>query len=497
MNENPKRQGWSFYFWMLVLALGFAYLVTKQVSLPTGVLVAGALLGGLVLFFRGMIQPEIVTYALVAYLPFSRVLAGDFAGLAVAFNFTNLFIIFIVVVWLTGRYAAGEPLWLNSSLNIPVILFMLIGCVAVTRGTYYGSGYLSSAIIEYKRWITPLFFYFLALNTIKSREMIKNVVIIMAIVTTIAGLMAIYDYWDHGNVGSLEKSRIGGIAEQPNQLAAFFNYYMFLPFGFFLMNSKKFRYWLLNIPFLICFRGIMVTFSRGGYLAFAVGLYAITFFRSKILLLFLMLATLAVYMNPILIPAGIRYRMGKTFVAKQSYTDAAPEYKTENLEASAQNRVLCWQAGIQMIKEHPFWGIGYGLFPLMIVHYGSRSMDAHNQYLIIAAEMGIPALIIFLWCFFAVFCQTCLLYYQTHDSFAKALSLGMLGGLFGMLVVNMFGSRLSSQEISSYFWILAALIVRLRFLDNRERETGIGDEDTANEKKGKGKSEKLDSCWSE
>ncbi|HOW59388.1 MAG TPA: hypothetical protein PLO78_06670 [Candidatus Omnitrophota bacterium] len=40
----------------------------------------------------------------------------------------------------------------------------------------------------------------------------------------------------------------------------------------------------------------------------------------------------------------------------------------------------------------------------------------------------------------------------------------------------MFGSRLDSQEVSSYLWILAALIMRLRILDKREfAGQGAGD----------------------
>ena len=33
---------------------------------------------------------------------------------------------------------------------------------------------------------------------------------------------------------------------------------------------------------------------------------------------------------------------------------------------------------------------------------------------------------------------------------------------------NMFGSRLDSQEVSSYFWILAALMMRLKILDQKD-----------------------------
>jgi hypothetical protein len=59
---------------------------------------------------------------------------------------------------------------------------------------------------------------------------------------------------------------------------------------------------------------------------------------------------------------------------------------------------------------------------------------------------------------------------------------------------NMFGSRLDSQEISSYFWILTALIMRLRILDVRE---WTEDKMQGKEAVESNSQEKLDACWRE
>ena len=482
-----KKQGKFAIFFMAAMALAFSYIITKNVAIPSWIIVTAALIGGIVLFSIGINHPHVITYVLVAYLPFSKVLVGGFGSLAMALNLTNLLMLFIFVAWMTGKFSENEPLWLSTPLNLPITLFIILGCLSVVRGTYYGTGYAWFAVIEFKRWITPILMFFLVLNTVKDRITIKNIVIIMIVVTTIVGLMAIYDYIEAGDT-SLEESRIGGIAEHSNSLAAFFNYYMFLPFGFFLLNKSKWKYWLLLIPFLIQFRGVMVTFSRGGYMAFALGLYAITFIRSKAMFVLLLVATLFSLFNPILLPAGIRYRMGQTFTKPVSYTEAVSqeEYVEESLDGSARSRIEIWKGALKMIEEQPFFGVGYGLFfPLMRYYWsGGFSMDAHNTYLIIAAEMGIPALLVFLLIVFMVIWQTYLLYRTTKDPFAKATALGFLGGLFGLLMSNMFGSRLDSQEVSSYFWILAALVMRLRILDEREGISAVPQK------------KKLDQAWS-
>ena len=458
-------------FFMTLMALAFSYIILKDIIVPSWIMITAVILGGVVLFGAGVHKPQIVTYVLVAYLPFSKVLAGDFGGLAMALNLTNLLMLFIFVVWATGKFSENEPLWLSTPLNVPIILFTLMGCISVVRGNYFGSDYFWFAVVEFKRWITPILIYFLVLNTVKDRPTIKNIVTIIIVVSTVVGLMAEYDYIEVGD-SSLEKSRIGGIAGHSNSLAAFFNYYIFLPFGFFLLNTRKSKYWLLLIPFLIQFRGIMVTFSRGGYIAFAFALYAITFIRNKFLCFLMVCATLAIFLNPALMPTGIRMRMGQTFTKPVSYVDAVSKekYVEEALDGSTRGRIEIWKGALRMISEQPVFGVGYGLFFPLIRYYwtGGFSIDAHNTYLIIAAEMGVPALIMFLIIIFLVTRHTYILYKMTKDPFTKALALGFLGGLFGLMISNMFGSRLDSQEVSGYFWVLSALIMRLRFLEQKE-----------------------------
>lgn len=484
---KPKRKIGSIVL-MTAMALAFSYIILKDLVLPSWVMMAAVVAGGMCLFGAGINKPEVIIYVLVAYLPFSKVLAGDFGGLAMALNLTNLLMLFIFFVWMSGKFSAGEPLWLSTPLNLPIILFTLAGCISVIRGNYFGSDYLWLAIVEFKRWITPILLYFLVLNTVKDRGTIRNVVTIIIIVSTVVGLMAIYDYIEVGDV-SLEKARIGGIAGHSNSLAAFFNYYVFLPIGFFLLNTHRAQYWLLWVPFLIQFRGIMVTFSRGGYIAFAFGLYALAFFRHKALFIILLLAACLSLLNPILLPAGIRYRMSQTFTKPVSYADAvtSPNQTGEALDGSARGRLEIWKGALRMIKEQPVFGVGYGLFFPLIRYYwaGGFSIDAHNTYLIIAAEMGVPALLIFLFIILIVTWHTYALYRSTKDLFTKGLALGFLGGLFGLMMSNMFGSRLDSQEVSSYFWILSALIMRLRILEAKEGNSTLALR----------RSKKLDAVW--
>ena len=257
--------------------------------------------------------------------------------------------------------------------------------------------------------------------------------------------------------GSLEESRVGGVFEQPNMLGAFFVYNMFFFLSFFLYYYRSLKYWLLLIPFLACLRGIMVTFSRGAYLAFGAGGIMTTFFRSKVLFIIAMFLFMASLINPIYLPQGMRERLASTFGGEKVMSTNVEDIT----DKSAGNRIIIWKGAIEMIKAKPMFGFGYGTFPYIIGYFipAMKDVDAHNTYLIIAAEMGIPALLIFLLILFMLIKNAVWLLKRTKERYFKAFAVGILGNIFGLLLANMFGSRLNSEEVSSYFWIYAGLIM--------------------------------------
>jgi O-antigen ligase len=69
--------------------------------------------------------------------------------------------------------------------------------------------------------------------------------------------------------------------------------------------------------------------------------------------------------------------------------------------SNANARLVAWRSGLRMIEKNPIGGVGLGMFKPLMKHYfpgrdpGISSMG-HNAYLEIAAEDGIPALVVFL-----------------------------------------------------------------------------------------------------
>ena len=128
---------------------------------------------------------------------------------------------------------------------------------------------------------------------------------------------------------------------------------------------------------------------------------------------------------------------------------------TESLDKSAQGRLDIWAGGIRMVQENPLVGIGFGLFLRDIGKYvdgplpGARA--AHHGLLLIAAEMGLPALIMFLVILVQVGLAGRRIHRESTDPFFRAFGMAVIAMIVGIFTANQFGDRLNSQELSVSF----------------------------------------------
>jgi len=138
--------------------------------------------------------------------------------------------------------------------------------------------------------------------------------------------------------------------------------------------------------------GVVATQSRGGILALAsVGLYYWSRSERKILgAIGLAVVVMFVF---IVAPPQFFDRMG-------TMTQTG-----EEMEGSANGRILAWGAGVRMAMDHPLLGVGPGHYP---VKYGAEYkpegyglneipwQTAHSSYFLLLGELGLPGLIFLL-----------------------------------------------------------------------------------------------------
>ncbi len=184
----------------------------------------------------------------------------------------------------------------------------------------------------------------------------------------------------------------------------------------------------------------VLTFSRSGALGLAVGLFVFCVVRRA----WKTLAGLTVFaavgwMN---LPAPI-----KAWVAEQ------PSWIYVLVQPL---RLEIWQAAINMIKAHPVIGVGVNTFVLNYAHYkipsdAIQASYAHNQYLHMAAEIGLLGLAMFAWLLTRTFgVWRRLLAHPDADVRLMAVGLGC--GLVAFCVIGLLESALYSSRFV-YVWL--------------------------------------------
>ena len=454
--------------WMMVMAIGgFAALAMKDVTLPAPLILVGMIASLGALLMIGGFSPEFLLYALVAYLPFSRLLGGDPTSHPHRVTPTMLLMVLTAGLYGWKRIAERKPIADSTPLGRMIALFAVCGIGSLMcAGWVYGGWYVPTHVRSLITWLTPMGCYFLTLWIVRDARTLKTILALIMVAVTIVALMALWEYLDRAD-DSFDRSRVGGIADQPNLLGAFFIYYMFLFLAFFLTAPSRPRMWLFAGLFLLCVRGMMVTFSRGAYLAFGVGILALCLFKNRWLFLAAIALGAVALANPSLLPAGIRYRMNMT-LTKAGGEFSIPGDVTQHLETSAGARVEIWRGAVRMIQDHPWRGVGFGAFTAFLPHYTQgrlNDLDAHNSFLMVAAEMGILSLLVLLLILGTVFVQAYWLKRHSRDPTIQAMALGVLAGLSGLLVANLFTVCLTAPEVVGYFWILCALVTRAVLLE--------------------------------
>lgn len=456
--------------WTAVVALGaFMLLMLKEVQFSTTeVLVIGGLIVAALRVMRED-DPVVPFYWLIAYLPFSRSLGATAGEQVAAFNIPNLFALIIFALHVLRQRRARQPIVESSLLGSVVLIFLGAVTVLMLRATWlYGAGYAQEFLLPFLRWIKVFGFLFLTYWVLRDQRALKTSAVLIMLGVFAVTLLGLWEYLDKAGE-SFERSRIRAIAQEPNVLGAFYVSYIFLYAAAFLTAPRHGYGWLGLGALGLTARAMLATFSRGACVAFVVGGLVLCWFRHRILFAIAMIGTVFVMANPQWLPEGVRYRFGMTLRNQPVHSAAQRDDIAQHLESSAGNRVYIWRGAVKMIKEHPWWGVGYGVFHRFLPHYANETgyRDAHNQLLLYAAEFGVPTAILFLTVLLVAGAEGRWLYRHTTDPILKTTALGFLAGLAGMVTANLFTSSMGPEEVAGYFWILTGLIMRAGVIEKR------------------------------
>jgi O-antigen ligase len=218
-----------------------------------------------------------------------------------------------------------------------------------------------------------------------------------------------------------------------------------------IMFAKHNRAWAgLVLPALIL--ALVFTFTRSAWVGVCVGV-GILFLLRDFRLLGLLPIAFGAFL--ILAPASLTARLYSTF----SLTDP-----------SNVDRVAMMKSGWRIIKDDPLTGVGPDMVIQVYPHYRDKTAvnqlnpHLHNVPLQIAAERGIPAVLLWLW-FIGTLVRDFLL---ARRSGIRSLSNAGLAAIGAMFAAGLFEYNFGDSEFLMLFLVLVTLPYAAR-LDGRAR----------------------------
>ena len=222
-----------------------------------------------------------------------------------------------------------------------------------------------------------------------------------------------------------------GTFPHPNLLSAFLAISAIISLYLVLNAPKKFGQIFAACLLGLNLFGLTVTFSRAGYLAGLGGL--------GILLIFLALKKGQGLRLPL---ATITLTLISCLLIFWPWLSTRATI-TDN---STLERMRYNQAGLKMVKTNPMFGVGIGESVLHMEQFLDQSLrpwekqPVHNYFLLSAAELGLPGMLILLWLFW-------------RDTPA-AMRLAKKGSLLGMLVLSLYFAIFALMQFDHYFYTL-------------------------------------------
>ena len=389
----------------------------------------------------------------------------------------ELLIIIGLMFWGLRTINKEEIKFISTPLNLPILSFIVI-CVL----SLIWSDSFFVSLEELPLFLAGPLLYFIIVNNIYDERQINRIIGAVIIVGFLFGIYGILQYngidflfW----IGNVERGKVFGLFGN----AGYFAEYLILPLpiaiSLFLVSKNKTIKILLLIGILIMASTIALTFTRTSYLSLVISfifmllLFAISrrkrLFNENKIIFIIILTAMVIIVSLFVIPTSLNEKgtVLSTIKERVSISQLGSEFTTGR-------RAAIWKYTILMIKDYPLLGSGIGSFQYNSLRYQAKFFDqgdnralypygvadkTHNEYLQLAAELGIIGLIIFIWLIFAYFYYGLKILKREKERYKQGVIIGLMGSIMAFLIDSIFWFPLHHSFTSSLFWLCLGLLV--------------------------------------
>jgi O-antigen ligase len=353
--------------------------------------------------------------------------------------------------------------WPNKFLT----LYLAITCLSMVLG------YLQ-VLASYEIFLLVQMFllYFYLINKIHSIESLHFIVIMLLVGLLMESLIIIlmqiigYGFNFAGMMGNIYAesttpggfSRIGGTLISANSAGSYISLLLVPAFSIIMTNLKSLYKWLAILALISGMVALIMTGSRGAWLATFISfiVFGIVSYRRG----WLELKILGIGASIVLLISPVFF----TYIYERVYG-----YDF----GAAAGRIPQYQVALQIIKDHPVFGVGANNYPVILQRYLHRGLNSnvfqwavHNKYLLVWAETGIFGLLFFILFLVSTLHQG-LKITRINNDFLPSLALGFTAAIAGHMV-HMFFDVFHGRPQVQLLWCIAGLICIMSLIIKRK-----------------------------
>jgi O-antigen ligase len=308
-----------------------------------------------------------------------------------------------------------------------LLLFCLFGLLSIPLALDPGMAWETFSGV----FIRCVVIFVVMVNAVRTQARLRGMLLVALSTALVLSAKGVNDY-RLGNL-TVEGYRVGGVGEgifgNPNDLALFLVTVLPVTFAMLLGSRSIFGKLFYAASSLLMLGAVVVTFSRGAFLglATAMGLMAWKVGRRN---------------RAGVVVLGVLCLVGFLALAPGEYLIRLLSIFIPGLDpvgSSDMRQQIFWRS-VWTAIVNPLNGIGMGNFPLVSL----RNLVSHNSYTQVAAEMGLPALAVYLMFLLTPFKALSVIERQNYEDRRRSrfyyLAVGLQASLVGYAINSFFAS---------------------------------------------------------
>ncbi|MFA6281063.1 MAG: O-antigen ligase family protein [Candidatus Omnitrophota bacterium] len=387
----------------------------------------------------------------------------------IAFSLTEMSLWLLYLLWFFEIFS-GKQKFIKTTPDIFILLFL----VFYSAISFFISTKISFTILQFPKVIAAFLIYYYARGfTIRQKniDFIINIVAISILFSSIAGIGQFFfkGLFDLPFIGSADKAillqyskselfRSSGFLGHPNIFADFLICWIPLMFFVFSISKDAKKRYLCLSAYLFGVIALILTFSRGGWIAFVV---------AQLFAMALLIIRKKDRINSILIKAVVVVSL--LLLAALPFAAKIYQRLTYYDFGAGLSRLSLIGESLELIFEHPFVGMGLGYF------MNFNPAPVHNIYLHIASEMGVPALVLFLWFLFKIF-KKGISNLKCSDENVYIFSSGLVVGFLAFCLHGLFEPGTIGHQRFLLIFFISGLIASINMAYNSSEKQRHTDE---------------------